>query len=147
MVRHREFWKTGEVITNRDIDGKFIKGHRHRSANTKLKISESLNGNIPWNKGIPCRKETRIKLSKSLKGKHRSPSTEFKRGHVSLRKGVKLSKETKKKISNSLKGNIPWNKGKTGLTAWNKGKSWSEETKEKISRGLSRHYKNKGKLE
>lgn len=33
------------------------------------------------------------------------------------------------------KGNVPWNKGKVGLTIpWNKGKSHSEETKLKISR-------------
>jgi len=135
-MRHREFWKTGEVITNRDNSGKFIEGHRHRSENTKLKISESLNGNIPWNSGIPCREETKIKLSRVCKGKHRSPSTEFKKGCVSLNKGIKLSEEVKRKISNTLKGNIPWNKGK----------KTSKETKEKMSKSLRRYYKNKRDL-
>ena len=50
--------------------------------------------------------ETKKKLSQSLKGKHNSPKTEFKKGQIGegLRKGIKLSEETKQKISNSKKG-------------------------------------------
>lgn len=43
-------------------------------------------------------KETKRKISRTSKGKHYSPETEFKKGQVSLRKGIKLSKETIMKI-------------------------------------------------
>jgi len=131
-MRHREFWITGEVITNRDSSGKFIEGHRYRDEKIKIKISKSLNGHIPWNRGTPCREETKRRLSKVFKGKHRSLSTEFKRGCVSFNKGIKLSEEVKRKISNTLKGNIPWNKGK----------KLSREHKENMSKALCEHYKN-----
>ena len=46
--------------------------------------------------------EWRNKISKALKGKHNSPSTEFKKGNVP-------SEEHKKKISDALKGKMPEN--------------------------------------
>jgi group I intron endonuclease len=42
-----------------------------RSKENKLKISEIKKGQIPWNKGIPCSEETKIKISKSNIGKHK----------------------------------------------------------------------------
>ena len=91
--------------------------------------------------------ETRQKLSKALKGKHRSEETkrkisESKKGQPGTwkdkhlpeetrkkiseaQKGKKLSEEHRRKLSEAKKGKTPWNKGKKGVQqAWNKGKHW-----------------------
>ena len=65
------------------------------SEETKLKISNSLTGNIPWNKGKkdkPHSEERKRKISESLKGK-------------------KNSEEHNIKISQSKKGKKWWNNG------------------------------------
>lgn len=54
-----------------------------------LKMKESLKGRIPWNKGMPCSKETKEKLSMALKG------------NVPWNKGIPTNV-------------IPWNKNKRG---------------------------------
>jgi len=51
-------------------------------------------GQLPWNKGIPCKLETKQKLSKSQKGKHWSTQTEWKQGEVP--KGSKIFEEGNK---------------------------------------------------
>lgn len=57
-----------------------------RSEETKEKIRQTLKGNIPWNKGIPCREETKEKLrKKNSKYRH--------------------TEEAKKKISKAGEGN------------------------------------------
>jgi len=66
----------------------------------RKKISASLKGNVPWNKGKHHSEETKMKMSLSRIGKKYN----IHRNHTL---------ETRKKISASLKGNIPWNKGKT----------------------------------
>lgn len=70
--------------------------------------------------------EVGLKISQTMKGKHMSPDTEFKKGHI-------MSEETRLKISESLKGNKrtlgkdPWNKGKkTGIvTKGTTGMHWT----------------------
>lgn len=77
-------------------------------------------------KGKKLSKVHRKKMSKVLKGRHLSPSTEFKKGmklspetiekmkgRVPWIKDKKLPKETRKKLSISHKGQKSWNKGKT----------------------------------
>ena len=80
--------------------------------------------------------EWRNKISKALKGKHNSPSTEFKKGNVP-------SEEHKKKISDAKKGKLPKNfdllhspevRKKAGLA--NRGRYVSPEWKKKISQAL-----------
>jgi DNA mismatch endonuclease (patch repair protein) len=103
--------------TIRDERGRFIKGHLS-----------------PY-KGIPLSKETKIKLSEAMKGKHHS-------------------EETRKKMSLALKGHPAWNKGKHYdletkikhqkicqspeykyyMSLTQMGKKLSEETKQKIAR-------------
>ena len=78
-----------------------------RSEKTKQKLSKSLAGRIPWNKGLT--KDTDIRLLKASK-------------KISVyRKGKALSEETKNNISKGLElkwknspeswaGRVPWNK-------------------------------------
>ena len=66
---------------------------------TKVKISKTLMGNIPWNKGKPMSEEHKLKLSLA------------KKGIPSSRRGIPHSAETKIKLSNLLKGRLAWNKG------------------------------------
>jgi len=95
---------------------------------TRQKLSASLKGNIPWNKGISPSPETRKKLSLALKGR--------KTGR-SWNKG--LTKETDPRITGRTGG---WNKGLTKGTdkrvrrgchpSWNKG--LTKETDERVKR-------------
>jgi very-short-patch-repair endonuclease len=101
-----------------------------------------------------CRNE---KISLALKGRHNSPSTEFKKGHPRSRPiGIHPSEETKRKISATLKekiknGSFPYG-FKKGYVPRNKGKhSWEnkliecacgcgQQLKERDCRGRIRKY-------
>lgn len=72
------------------------------SQKTKEKISNSLKGRIPWNKGIPASEESKRKNSESHKGNI-------------------VSEETRQKISKNSARNAPW-----------KGKKMPEEIKQKM---------------
>lgn len=52
------------------------------SDKSKKQMSESHKGCIPWNKGIPCSEEQKVKISKTSVGQHHSPNTEFTRERV-----------------------------------------------------------------
>ena len=67
------------------------------SNETKKKISKTLEGNIPWNKGRSMSLEQRRKLSEIKKGTKQSDETRKRRSISLLGHGV--SKETKEKIS------------------------------------------------
>lgn len=82
------------------------------SQEQKDKISDSLQGNIPWNKGIPMSEESKEKLSNSLKGKFS--------GENNPMYGKKHSEATRKKLSES-----------------HTGKKQSEEQKRKKSEAMS----------
>jgi len=84
------------------------------SEDTITRISNSLKGNIPWNKGtigimkawnkgIPMLEESKQKCRDSNKGRHLSPSTEFKKGKMSGENhpnyGNKYTDELRKKLS------------------------------------------------
>ena len=60
--------------------------------------------------GVTMPKEYCLQMSKRNKGKHFSPTTEFKVGHG-------FSKETLKKMSEAKKGKPSWNKGLKGYNA------------------------------
>ena len=96
-------------------NGEANKG-KHRSEETKKKLSESHKGNRPS-------EETRRKMSEMRKGKKHSE--EWARKISEANKGRKLSEEHRRKLSEAKKGKTPWNKGKKGSQqAWNKGKHW-----------------------
>lgn len=67
---------------------------------SKLKVSESKKGTPAWNKGIPMSAETKLKLSLS------------KKGQPSYWKGKKFPEEMRRKMSLSSMGRISPNKGK-----------------------------------
>ena len=93
-------------------------------------------------KGEKLSKETRQKVSESMKNKHNSRSTEFKKGHV-------VSKETKDKISKANKGKKRTDEQKKRYMGSKKGHVVSKETREKISKsnkGKKRSYKQRKKM-
>lgn len=76
------------------------------SDETRKKLSENMKGKMCKEKHFLFGKhrsdETKNKISKSLKGQH--PSDETRKKLSEIRKGRKLSEETKQKISDSKKG-------------------------------------------
>lgn len=70
--------------------------------------------NLEWMKKEDHDKIHSEKKSESYKGKHNSPSTEFKKGMTPWIKGKHHSKESIEKMKESHKGHTPWNKGKKG---------------------------------
>ena len=114
----------GEEV-NKRISQK-LKG-KLMNSETKIKISNSKKGTIPWNKGKTgiYSEETRMKMGSSLRGKLRPQTEETIRKikeskrfisdetREKLRKaqlGKHFSKESRMKMSESHKGQIPWNK-------------------------------------
>ena len=91
---------------------KTMKG-KHRSEETKKKISESHKGEKNPNYGKHFSEESKKKISETEKGK-------------------KISEESKKKMSESKKGKHRSEETKKKLSEANKGKKLSEETKMKI---------------
>ena len=59
--------------------------------------------------------EHKKKIGNALRGRHLSPSSEFKKGHkaIAWNKGIPMRSEVKLKLSQSLKGRTSWAKGKT----------------------------------
>ena len=78
-------------------------GGSHHSKETKEKISNSLKGKSPANKGITMSEESKSKIREAAK--NRKP----------------ISEETRLKLSKSHKGQIAWNKGQKKITLKNKG--------------------------
>ncbi len=85
------------------------------SEETKKKISNSLKGHVPWNKGKKCLKKY---PNWGMKGKKHSLETREKQRQQKIKnpinywKGKKRSKKDRIKMSKSHIGKIPWNKGK-----------------------------------
>lgn len=66
----------------------FEKGNISWNKGKKCKqISISCKGRRAWNKGIPMKEESRLKMIAKLKGKHSSPMTEFKKGNCGEKSG------------------------------------------------------------
>ena len=66
----------------------------------------------PWNKGKKLTADHKTKISETLTG--REPWNKGKVGLMPIpwNKGKTIPDQTKDKISNTLKGRVPWNKGK-----------------------------------
>lgn len=89
--KHSDYWKNLPEKEKKLIFEKLV---NIKKANNKLNLS----------------KETKNKISNSLK--------EYYRNNLSVWKGRTHSNETKIKISNSLKGKPSWNSGKTMTDEW-----------------------------
>ena len=68
----------------------------------KKKISKTLKGNTPWNKGKKTSQDTKEKLRLAKLGKKQSEETK-KRRSISLQ-GHKVTRKTKRKIASSMIG-------------------------------------------
>lgn len=101
------------------------------SDETKEKISSSLRGNTPWNKGLTKESDERVK-------KYSKPHTEESKKLMSdKKKGHTVTDETKKKISDNRKGKYtgyrPPEIGEK-ISKAKQGHLVSDETREKISK-------------
>ncbi|HMS90704.1 MAG TPA: NUMOD3 domain-containing DNA-binding protein [Candidatus Absconditabacterales bacterium] len=78
------------------------------SEETRRKISESLKGNTPWNKGRQMPQDTKNKISEKLKGRKLSEDTKEKR------RGNKQSQETiNKRVSSRRNNSSIWHSEET----------------------------------
>jgi group I intron endonuclease len=111
------------------------------SDDLKKQISDSLKGNIPWNKGVVGKQkhtdEYKQNMSKRLLKNHPL-------------KGKKLSEEHRKNLSESLKGREVWNTGKKlseehieKLRKSHTGYKHTEEQKRKIAESVSKNSPHK----
>lgn len=97
-------------------------------------------------KGKPKSEEHRKKLSESLKGN--TPWNKGKTGlQVSPKKGTFMSEEQKKKLSDAHKGKKNTEETKAKISASLKGRVISEETKKKMSEARKKLWEEKRKNE
>lgn len=108
---------------------------KHRSEETKRKISEANKGKIAWNKGKKHTDEAKIKMSMSHIGKKHSEETKKKisKNNAKWNLGMNLSEETKRKISQTLTGRKLSDEHKRKMSKYRIGKKHSDETKQKLS--------------
>lgn len=107
-------------IEDRRKNSESNKGHKRNIGRIvpneiKQKISQSLQGNVPWNKGRPTSVETKKKISEQQKGKigtfiGKQHTDETKKKMSQSAKNRKLiSEETRRKLKESKKGKLPNN--------------------------------------
>ena len=101
IAEYRNRGKAEYNIANGGQGGATCNG-KHRSEETKRKISEANKGKIPCNKDMPRSEETKKKISESHKGKRMSE--EAKRKISEANKGKKRTTEQKRKMSEAHKG-------------------------------------------
>lgn len=137
-----------------------FKGSKRTEEANKKAVETRKNNNsyIAWNKGVPCREETKRKLSLFNKGKRLSKETIEKMslsrtGEKSPMWGKHHSEESKRKNSTSHKGKIAWNKGlknwmseegKARMIASKRGKPTSSRGKKRPEFSGSKHWNWKG---
>jgi hypothetical protein len=131
----------GKEVTsekNMFINGHYFKGKK-LTEETKIKISNSLIGNIAWNKGLKCAVDQNLRNSITHTGKHHTSETKLK-----ISKANQGRKRTPESIEKTNKANIgrqhtieAKEKMSKNSSHWNKGKKCSEETKLKMSKAMT----------
>ena len=99
------------------MNGNGWEKNKARSEETKRKISQSLIGNIPWNKGVPMTDDQKTNLSVKNLGKKHTDETKMKLSKLGKgnkgRRGMPHTDEYKKKQSERMKE--IWKKRKGNL--------------------------------
>lgn len=113
------------------------KTDKYLSGEVKKKISASLKGSTPWNKGKKMPESYKQKLSEAKKGKKQSAETKRRRSMSLL--GHEVTEQTKRKISDAMQGekNHMYGKKQSQETIMKraaklKGRKVSEVTRQKI---------------
>lgn len=73
--RYKE-WRVEDLVMITFTEHIRIHKNDMQSSTKYEKVSESLKGRVPWNKGLktgPCKEETKLKISKKNKGSVRTP--------------------------------------------------------------------------
>lgn len=98
-------------------------GQINMSQYTKNKISNTLKGNVPWNKGKKTPKDVKKKMSEAKLGKKLSKKAKeaISKGRI----GKNHSEKTKKKIGKIHKGKIISKSVRLKISKSLKGKPWS----------------------
>lgn len=123
-------WKN--KISNNRLERKERLGYLN-SSKTRQKISETLKGRIPWNKGLHPKghsmsEETKRKIGEGNKGKVLSQETKDKIGRaLKGRKSFPMSQETKNKIGKSNKGKVRSQEFKDRISKSQKGRILTKE--------------------
>ena len=107
------------------------KAQQDKSEEHKRKISQTLKGRIPWNKGKKMSEEFSRKISKITKG--RKLSEEHKRKIGLKHKGKKLSEEQKRKMALISGARKHTEETKRKIALISKGRKHTEKTKQKMS--------------
>lgn len=160
LTQREQFWIDfyGGINSDNTYNQRDAGSHGTHSEETKIKISERLNG-VPKKPGRKVSEEGRLSLSLSHIGKY--PSEETKKKMSASQKGRKHTEETKKKIaeknkqryidnpelrkeiSKRMTGRVFSEEHKYKLGSANRGKSYKDnkERTHKQSEGLKRAYK------
>lgn len=106
------------------------------SDDTRKRISESQIGRVPWNKGIPCKEETKEKIRIANTGRKITEEQRVKLcGRTAWNKGIPCREETKEKLRQKCTGRKHTPEELEKQSKALKGHIVAKETREKISKG------------
>ncbi len=134
LDKREKYWIKRLKSQRRKIGYNILEGGQGTGANgtripleTRIKISRAM-------KGIKKSEEHKKKLGDAQRGKKRGPCSESRREAISLgRRGIPMSEQAKKKLSIAIKGFKHTEETKLKISKAGKGKKRSEETRRRMS--------------